>query len=72
MEVLTVSADVPEPPVTEAGTKAQVGADATTGVTLHDRSTCPVNPLRAVMVMVAVADPPATTEAGVRADDAIE
>jgi hypothetical protein len=50
----------------------QVGADATTGVTLHDRSTCPVNPLRAVMVMVAVADPPATTEAGVRADDAIE
>lgn len=70
--MLTVNADVPEPPVTEAGTNAQVGADATTGVTLHDRSTCPVNPLRAVMVTVEVADPPATTEAGLRADAAIE
>jgi len=71
-EVVTVSVAVPEPPATEGGTKAQVGAGVTTGVMLlHDSATVPVKLLRGAMVMVEVEVPPATIEAGARAEAAI-
>lgn len=70
--MLTVNVDVPEPLGIEGGTNAHVGGEVTTGVMLlHDRFTGPANPLRAVMVIVEVADPPAATEAGEKADAAI-
>jgi len=64
--VLMVKAELPEPPSTEVGTKAQVGAGVTTGVMLlHDSATVLVKPFAALMVIVEVADAPCTTGAGV-------
>ena len=68
-DVLTVNVAVPDPFATEVGTKAHVGAGVTAGVILlQDKFTVPLNPLSGATVMVEVADPPAATEAGVRAD----
>ena len=66
--VVTVRADVPEPPATELGLNEQVGARAPAGETaLQVRLTAPVKPLVGAMVIVEVEDPPAATEAGERA-----
>jgi len=62
--VLTVKVDVPEPPATEVGTKLQVGARFTTGVTAHVRFTALLKPFTGAIVTVEVAVPPAATEAG--------
>ena len=70
--VLTVSVDVPEPPATELGLNEQVGARVPAGVmALQVRPIAPVKPLVGAMVIVEVADPPAETEAGERAEAAI-
>lgn len=69
--MLTVSADVPEPLATEAGTNAHVGGDETTGVTVQVRPTALLNPFVGVIVIVEVADPLAATEAGVRVEAAM-
>jgi len=69
--VLTVKPEVPEPLATEAGTKAQVGGDETTGVTVQVRPTALLNPLAGVIVIVEVADPLAASEAGVRVEAAM-
>ena len=45
--VLTVGAEVPEPPVTGVGTKAQVGGEVTEGVMVQDKATSPEKPLGA-------------------------
>jgi len=67
--VLTVRTDVPVPPVTVAGAKAQVGAMVTTGVTaVQERVTSPVNPFTGAMVIVEVELTPALTEAGVKSE----
>jgi hypothetical protein len=63
--VVIVRVEVPEPPGTELGTKAQVGGGVTTGVMLlHDRFTVLLKPASGVTVMVEVADPPCTIVAG--------
>ncbi len=67
--VVTVSTDVPVPPVTVAGAKAHVGANVTTGVmAVQERLTSPVNPFTEAMVIVEVELAPALTEAGVKAE----
>jgi hypothetical protein len=64
--VLTVSVEVPAPPVTAAGLNAQVaGRDAAAGVIPQVRFTVPAKPLRAAIVIVEVEDAPAANEAGV-------
>jgi hypothetical protein len=70
--VLTVMMAVPDPLAIEVGTKAHVGAGVTTGVMpLQDKFTVPLKPLSGAMATVEVADPPAATEAGARADAVI-
>jgi hypothetical protein len=65
--VLTVSvAGVPG--ATELGLIKQVGASAGVGVTAQVNETDPANPLAADTVTVEVAEPPALTAAGERAD----
>src|SRR5579862_6725588 len=65
--VLTVKAQFPVPPGIEAGTKAHVGGEATTGVTEQDKATLPVKPFNGATETVDVADDPADTVAGVSA-----
>ena len=65
--VLTVSVDVVEPLGTELGLSEHVGAGVPPPVTLQERATLPVKPPVGVMAIVAVADPPAETVAGVKA-----
>ena len=66
--VLTVSVDVPAPPVTAAGLSAQVaGWLAAVGVMAQVRFTVPVKPATAAMVIVEVEVAPAAIEAGVSA-----
>jgi len=67
--VLTVRVALPDPFATEVGAKVHVGAGLTTGVILlQDKFTVVLKPLSGATVMVEVADPPAATEAGFRAD----
>ena len=56
--------DAPKPFATEPGFSEHVGTGFPTPVTLQTRATFPVNPFAAVIVTVAVADPPAGIEAG--------
>jgi hypothetical protein len=68
--VLTVSVEVPEPPATEAGENAHVGARVAAGVTLQVNATALLKPFTGATVMVEVEDAPAATEAGASAEAA--
>ena len=71
--VLTVSVEVPAPPVTAAGLNAQVaGRLAAAGVMRQVRFTVPANPPAAAIVIVDVDDAPAAIVDGVRGVPAIE
>ena len=69
--VLTVSVDVPDPPVTDAGLNAHVGPRVAAGATLQVKATALVKLLTGAMVIVEVEDAPAETEAGASAVAAI-
>ena len=71
VEVVTVNAALPEPPATEPGTMAHVGAGVTTGAMLHVRFTVLLKPLSGVTMIEEVAVPPAATELGESADAAM-
>ena len=65
--VETVSAELPDP-ATDEGLKPQLGPFVTDGVMLlHESATVPVNPDKAAIVTVEVAELPAVTDAGERA-----
>jgi hypothetical protein len=67
-----VSVGVPEPFDTELGLNEHVGAGIPPPVMLlQAKLTVPLKPLVGAMVIVEVADPPAETEAGERAEAAI-
>jgi len=66
--VWTVRVDMPEPPVTEAGLNVHVGGRATTGVMLQERLTLLLKLFCGAIVMVDMAEAPALTDAGVRAE----
>lgn len=59
--VLTVKVDFVVPGFRELGLRAQVGGTAVAGVTVQAKSTVAASPAPAVMVIVAVAEPPADT-----------
>ena len=63
---IEVRAEVPEPPGTGVGTKAQVGGEVTTGVMVQDNATSPLKPFSGATVTVEVADTPAATDGGAR------
>jgi len=64
---LIVREDVPELFATDAGANVQVGAGVPPPVTAQVKATVPVKPAVGAMVMVAVAEAPAATAAGVAA-----
>ncbi len=66
--VATLRVDVPLPPVTAAGLKAQVGGKATTGVTLQPRVTSALKAFTGAIVIVDMDDDPALTDTGVKAE----
>ena len=67
-----VSVDVPELFATELGLNEHVGAGVPPPVMpLQAKLTVPLKPLVGVTVIAEVADPPADTEAGKRAEAAV-